>query len=128
MSSPDDQTSHFKTGLKESHRPFFSGQARVHDGITIAIQWIFFVFLPLLSPFTLDFTSILQKIKCLLLIFICINFVPRFIDCYLFVIFIIFLIFLKKSFSLNILFHLIFVSNFILIILILIFFVYLSFS
>jgi hypothetical protein len=63
------------------------------------------------SLFALNFTPTLPKIKCVLII-VCINFYAHSFDWYLFFLLMLFNFFLILS--LNILFHLIFVSNLVL--------------
>ena len=70
--------------LKTLRYPLHGGQVRVHDVATVGLWWISFLLLPLCSLLTLDFTPALPKIKCIMLVCICINFNPHSFYCYLF--------------------------------------------
>jgi len=83
-------------------------------------ELFFFVFIPLFSFLVSDFTSTFSKIKYVMSIYICINFYPYSFDYYLFCFqYLLKLIFFLISF-LSILFHLIFLSHLVPIILIVI--------
>ena len=90
------------------------------------LQQFFFLFFSLLSLLASGFMSALPKIKCVMLSLYLYQFYPHSFNYYLFC----FQCFLKLFFysisSLNILFHLIFVSNLVLIICIAVIFIYFS--
>jgi hypothetical protein len=118
-SPPSDQTLPSETVLEASCHSLPGGQAYVHGGAMVGLWWIFFLFFSLFSLPASDFLPTLKK-KCVLSFHICINFDPHCFDYYLFY----FWCFLKFFFSipsLGILFHLIFVSNLVLILFIAIF-------
>jgi hypothetical protein len=84
VASSSDQTPPFVMALKTLRHLLHGGQVRVHDGATISLWWISFLFLILFSLLTLDFTPALPKIKCVMSVCICINFDLHSFDCYLF--------------------------------------------
>ena len=120
------QTLHFMTILKASQYSFYNGQVHVHGGIALGL-FLFFHFIPLFSFLALSFMSTFSKIKYIMFNLYFYQFYSHYFNYYLFC----FWCFLKLIFfsisSFDILFHLVFVSNLILVFLNAIFFCFLYF-
>lgn len=120
------QTLHFMTTLKASQHPLSNGQVRVHGGIVVGL-FLSFHFISLFSHLALSFMSIFFKIKYIMFNLYLYQFCSHYFNYYLFC----FWCFLKLIFfsisSFDILFHLVFVSNLVLVLLNAIFFVFYTF-
>ena len=124
--SLNKQTLHFMTTLKASQHLLSNNQVRVHGGIAVGL-FLSFHFIPLFSLLALSFMSTFSKIKYIMFNLYLYQFCSYYFNYYLFC----FWCFLKLIFfsisSFDILFHLVFVSNLVLVFLNAIFFCFLYF-
>ena len=115
------QTLHFMMMLKASQHHLSNGQVRVHGGVAVGL-FLSFHFILLFSLLALSFMSTFSKIKYIMFNLYLYQFCSYYFNYYLFC----FWCFLKLIFfsilSFDILFHLVFVSNLVLVFLNAIFF------
>lgn len=98
--------------LEMSCHSFPGGQTCVHRGVASEHYWFFFLLFFLFYLLALNFMSVISKIKCVILVCICIDFRYRSFDRYLCLVLMPFEVdFFSLILSLNILLHLICISN-----------------